>query len=78
MCIRDRNTKLEIATGQTIIAGGLVSETVEDVQDKVPILGDIPLLGRLFQSNGVRREKEVLLVFVTVRIVDPGGKPVQN
>ena len=72
------NTKLEIATGQTIIAGGLVSETVEDVQDKVPILGDIPLLGRLFQSNGVRREKEVLLVFVTVRIVDPGGKPVQN
>lgn len=72
------NTNLSVATGQTIIAGGLLSETVSVVDDQVPILGSIPLLGRLFTSDSVRRDKSVLMVFVTVRIVDPGGNPVQN
>ena len=72
------NTNLEIATNQTIIVGGLLNEVVEDVEDKVPILGDLPFVGKFFTSDVFLRRKSVVMVFVTVRIVDPGGNPVQN
>ena len=71
------NTNLTIATGGTIVVGGLLSERVQNTEDKVPILGDLPFVGRFFSSDALRREKTVVMVFVTVRIVDPGGNPVQ-
>lgn len=71
-------TNVSVATGSTLVVGGIVSERVEDVQDKVPLLGSIPLLGKLFTSEALRREKRLVMVFVTVRIVDPAGNPVQN
>ena len=55
-----------------------MSKDVETVEDKVPLLGDIPFLGRFFTSDVLQREKEAIVIFVTVRIVDPGGNPVQN
>lgn len=72
------NTNVSVATGETIILGGVINETVENVEDKVPILGDLPFFGRMFTSDALRREKKVVMVFVTVRIVDPAGNPVQN
>ena len=72
------NTNVSVGTGTTIVVGGLVSERVENVQDKVPILGNIPLLGKFFTSEALQREKQLVMVFVTVRIVDPAGNPVQN
>lgn len=72
------NTTVEVANNRTIVIGGLINENVEKVEDKVPVLGDIPLLGNLFTSEALRREKSVLMIFVTVRLVDPGGNSVQN
>lgn len=72
------NTNVSIATGKTIVIGGLVSERVESVEDKVPILGNLPLIGRMFSTDALRREKMAVIVFVTVRIVDPAGNAVQN
>jgi general secretion pathway protein D len=51
-------------------------EDVQKVQDKVPILGDIPLAGRLFRSNVDQRVKKNLVMFVTASLLDPAGQPV--
>lgn len=71
-------TTVEIANNSTILIGGLLSENVTLVEDKVPILGNLPFVGKLFTSEGLEREKDVIMIFVTVRLVDPGGQPIQN
>jgi general secretion pathway protein D len=48
------------------------------VKDKIPILGDIPVVGRLFRSEGSSSQKRNLLIFVTARLVDPAGKPIHR
>jgi general secretion pathway protein D len=53
----------------------LTREEVKKVEDKVPILGDIPLLGRVFRSKGKSTQKRNLLIFVTANLVSPGGAP---
>jgi len=53
--------------------GGLTREEVQEVNDKVPFLGDIPLLGRFFQSKGESSQKRNLLIYVTANMVSPGG-----
>ena len=50
---------------------------IDKYEDKVPLLGDLPLLGRLFRSDGERSEKTNLLIFVTARLVDPSGRPLR-
>ena len=66
-------TSLRILDGQTIVMGGLLSETRKNVHDKVPILGDLPLVGRIFRNDGVSVEKRSLLIFITVDLLDPAG-----
>jgi general secretion pathway protein D len=53
-------------------------EDVQIVEDKVPILGDIPILGRLFQSEAENRIKSNLIIFVTAEIIDPTGRRVRE
>lgn len=72
---REITTKVTVWDGATIVMGGLTREQVQTVNNKVPVLGDIPLLGRLFQSNGKSSQKRNLLVFVTANLVSPGGSP---
>jgi general secretion pathway protein D len=72
------NTSLVIWDGQTVVMGGLIREEVVTFHDKVPILGDIPLLGWFFRSNGEYSRKKNLLIFVTARLVDPAGRPVHG
>jgi general secretion pathway protein D len=62
--------------GQTIILGGLIAENVTKIKDKVPVLGDIPLLGRLFRSEASSTTKKNLVIFVTPTIIDPAGNRV--
>lgn len=66
---RSDRTKLRIKDGQTVVIGGVVQETTVNQESKVPILGDIPLLGLLFKqsSNSVRNEE--LLIIITANIV---------
>ena len=53
-------------------------EDVQNVEDKVPILGDIPIIGRLFQSKSENRIKSNLIIFVTAQIIDATGRPLRG
>jgi general secretion pathway protein D len=74
--IREISTQVSIYDGQTVALGGLMREDVQKVQDKVPILGDIPLAGRLFRSNVDQHIKRNLIMFVTAGLLDPAGQPI--
>ncbi|MCF6178621.1 MAG: type II secretion system secretin GspD [Geopsychrobacter sp.] len=63
-----RNTVLA-EDGKTVVLGGLIGTNVQKTESKVPILGDIPLLGRLFRSTATTSEKTNLLVFITPRVI---------
>ncbi len=73
--VRQIRTEVTIYDGATVVMGGLTREEVLTINDKVPILGDIPLIGRLFQSKGQSSQKRNLLIFVTANLISPGGSP---
>ena len=72
------NTSLTIYDGYTVAVGGLMREDVQNVEDKVPILGDIPIIGRLFQTKAENRIKSNLIIFVTAQIIDATGRPLRG
>jgi len=73
--VRKVTTSVSIWDGQTVALGGLIREDVQKVNDKVPILGDIPLAGRLFRSDVDQKIKKNLIVFVTARLMNAEGQP---
>lgn len=73
--VRRVDTEVTIWDGATVVMGGLTREHAVRVNDKVPLLGDLPLLGRLFRSEGESTQKRNLLIFVTANLVSPGGSP---
>ena len=73
--VRDISTKVTIWDGATLIMGWLTREEVKKVNDRIPVLGDIPLLGKLFRSKGESAQKRNLLIFVTANLLSPGGSP---
>ena len=75
---RNVTTSIVIWDGQTVVMGGLIREELTTIKDKIPILGDIPLLGWLFRSEGEYSQKKNLLIFVTARLVDPAGRPIHT
>ncbi len=72
------STQLTVYDGYTVAVGGLMREDVQNVEDKVPILGDIPVLGRLFQTKSENRIKSNLIIFVTAQIIDSTGRPLRG
>lgn len=74
--IRKVQTAVTIWDGQTVVLGGLIREDVQDVEDKVPVLGDLPFFGRLFKSTVEDHFKRNLMIFVTAKIIDPAGQPI--
>ena len=68
------STNVTIVDGGTIVLGGLVEERLVDVQDKVPVLGSIPLLGRFFESNVRKPVRTNVLIMVNAELQDPSGK----
>lgn len=75
---RQVTTTIQIWDGQTVVLGGLIREDVIKIDDKVPLLGDIPLVGRLFRSKAESNVKRNLLIFVTARLIDPAGNPINK
>jgi general secretion pathway protein D len=71
-------TNVRVWDGQTVVLGGLLSETVATIKDQVPMLGDLPLLGWLFRSESKTIQKKNLLVFVTPTLIDPAGNRVHS
>lgn len=75
---RKVTTSVSVWDGQTVVLGGLMREDVQKTEDRTPILGDIPIVGRLFRSNVDQTIKRNLVIFVTARLVNPGGQPVNS
>ena len=61
------------ASGETIVLGGLIQDDTNDSQRKVPVLGDIPVLGNLFKSKSKRQTKTNLVVFLRPTVIDSAG-----
>jgi general secretion pathway protein D len=76
--VRRVRTEVTVWDGATVVMGGLTREEVKSVEDKVPILGDVPLLGRFFRSKGETTQKRNLLIFVTANLISPGGSPARQ
>lgn len=72
--IREIETRVTVADGSTVAMGGLLYDKLETFRDKVPVLGSIPLLGRLFRSEGEKSIKRNLMIFVTATQVDINGR----
>ena len=64
------NAKVLVSDGETIVIGGVFENTQTKAVEKVPFLGDMPFLGRLFRRDIVRDNKTELLVFLTPRIMN--------
>ncbi|MGC3959314.1 MAG: hypothetical protein QM813_15640 [Verrucomicrobiota bacterium] len=73
--VRQLTTCCSVWDGQTIVLGGLISDSVTKQKDKVPVLADLPFVGKLFTSESSQTQKKNLVIFVTPRIIDPAGNP---
>ena len=76
--VRSVDSKVSVYPGATIVMGGLITEARKAMDDKIPFLGDIPFIGRLFRSHSEQTSKRNLLIFVTTRIVDGRGREMHN
>jgi Zn-dependent protease with chaperone function len=68
---------MKIRSGDTMVLGGMTTQQLVVAKDKVPVLGDIPLLGRLFRHEEKFMETKHVLVFITPSIIDPAGNRVE-
>lgn len=75
MCISTKslNTQAMVEDGGTLIVGGIYEEENSNTVNKVPLLGDIPVVGNLFKSRSRNEARRELLVFITPRIMDSVG-----
>jgi general secretion pathway protein D len=75
---RQIETRFNVYDGETVVIGGVIRDTTTEIDDRIPALGDIPLLGRLFRSKVHDAAKANLLIFTTVRLVNPDGSPLRE
>ncbi len=78
--VRNVNTEVELAEGQSFAIGGLLDNGETETFNKIPFIGDIPILGRFFQSRSKTRNNTELIVIVTPQIVRPvpAGQKIAN
>lgn len=72
------NTQLTVADGATIAISGLMAESIQTIEDKVPIFGDLPFLGRLFSTKAKKPVSTAIIFLVHVELVDPTGRPYRD
>lgn len=72
---RRAETTLELGSGQSMMIGGLLSNTRDNTIDKTPWLGDLPLIGSLFRSNAFKRNETELVIIITPYLVKPVNAP---
>jgi len=71
---RRADTTVELGDGETFIIGGLVSQQTSSMVSKVPLLGDIPVIGSFFRNLNQKQEEKELVIIVTPRLVRPLAK----
>ena len=69
-------TNVTIWDGNTIAIGGYINESVTGSEDKIPFVGDLPVVGKAFRSKTRDATKRALIIFVQAELVDPGGNPI--
>jgi general secretion pathway protein D len=69
-------TNVTIWDGNTIAIGGYISESVTGSEDKIPFVGDLPVVGKAFRSKTRDATKRALIIFVQAELVDPGGNSI--
>ena len=69
---RDTTTTVDLKEDQTLIIGGLIEDSVNRTQQKIPVLGDLPLVGHAFRSDSVNKQRNELIITVTPHILNPG------
>lgn len=74
---REVSTQVLVANGETLVLGGIYEQTVIQQRNQVPFFGDLPLVGKLFQTNISEDDKSELLVFVTPKIIKDDGSATQ-
>jgi general secretion pathway protein D len=74
---RDITTTVRVYDGEMLVLGGMLRDEISAVDDRIPLLSDIPLLGRLARTKNESSEKINLMIFVTARLVNPDGLPVR-
>lgn len=72
------STSIDVADGSTVVVGGLLQNSVQNVEDQIPIFGSIPILGRLFQSKARKPVSTAILFLVHVELMDPTGRPYRD
>lgn len=72
------NSTVSVANGGVLVMGGMREARIVRYEDKVPVLGDLPLVGRLFRSSGESKTQKALLIFAKVDIVDPTGRSING
>ena len=70
----EATTILRVKDGNTVVLGGLIKDDEEEHVSQIPLLGDIPLLGRLFRSNYIKHTKKEIIIFITPRILTTGQR----
>ena len=75
---RKVTTSVSVGTARPSCWADLMREDVQKTEDRTPILGDIPIVGRLFRTNAEQHIKRNLVIFVTARLVTPGGQLVNQ
>jgi general secretion pathway protein D len=75
---RKVTTSVSVYDGSTVVLGGLMREDVQKTEDRTPIIGDIPIVGRLFRTNVDQHMKRNLVIFVTAHLVTPAGTPLNS
>ncbi|MCQ2352067.1 MAG: hypothetical protein MJ033_01135 [Victivallaceae bacterium] len=75
---REMAVDIDLDNGETVVLGGLVQSMTTSRVDKIPLLGDLPLVGRLFQSQWDKAERTNLLFFVTARLLSYDGAPIER
>ena len=74
---RTIKTHLRVYDGETVVLGGVLSDDTRTIDDRIPILGDMPLIGRFFRSQVEEAIKINLLIFTTVQLIKPDGTPLR-
>ena len=72
---RKAETEFELQDGQSFVIAGLMDNRVTDIYNKIPGLGDIPILGNFFRSKSTQRSNSELMVLCTVKRISPNTEP---
>ena len=67
-------TSVDVADGASLVVGGLTQESVQNVADNTPILGSIPIIGRLFQTQARQPTTTAIIFLINVELMDPTGR----